>query len=94
MLPDAFQIRVFLDGNSAQFPNTPILVASEGLPRIEFFRDEALIDTMYVEKFSAEALTDLLVEMGEERDVTRSWESLKAERELFEAFMPNFDEDL
>ena len=53
-----------MDGQAAQFPKTEILVASEGLPRIEFFKEKVLIDTMMVHRFSAEALTDLLVEMG------------------------------
>ena len=53
-----------MDGNAAQFPETPILVASDGLPRIEFYLDDALIDTMMVHRFSAEGVTNLLVEMG------------------------------
>ena len=76
-----------MDGNAAQFPNTPILVASEGLPRIEFMKDEILIDTMMVHKFSADAITDLLVEMNQVRDQSRSWEALQAEAELAQAFM-------
>ena len=65
-----------------------MLVASEGLPRIEFFRDEKLIDTMHVHKFSADGLTDLFVELGQKRDSSRTWERLRAEAELAKAFVP------
>ena len=47
---------------------------------------------MHVHRFSAEALTNLLVEMGQPRDTSRSWELMKAERELLEAFMPEMED--
>ena len=61
-------------------------MASDGLPRLELFKGETLVDTVQVHRFSAAAITDLLVDMGQERDMSRSWESLKAEKELFKAF--------
>ena len=50
-------------------------------------KDEVLIDTMMVHKFSADAITELLVEMNQVRDESRSWEALHAEAELAQAFM-------
>ncbi len=78
-----------MDGNAAQFPDTPILVASDGLPRIEFYKQDVLIDTMMVHRFSAQGITDLLVEMGQKRDVNRSWKTIEAEKKLFDAFNPH-----
>ena len=83
-----------MDDQAAQFPTTQILVASEGLPRLEFVKDGAVIDTMHVHKFSADGLTEVLEEMGQVRDTSRSWEGLQAEQELFEAFIPQYDGDL
>ena len=70
------------------------MVASDGLPRIEFFKNEVHIDTMMVHRFSATGLTDLLVEMGQKRDRKRTWDLVKAENELAQAFMPKFGEEL
>ena len=50
-------------------------------------KDEVLIDTMMVHKFSADAITELLVEMNQVRDESRTWEALHAEAELAQAFM-------
>ena len=49
---------------------------------------------MHAHKFTSDGLVDLFVELGQQRDETRSWESLKAEAELFQAFQPKFSEDL
>lgn len=64
-------------------------MASEGHPRIELYRNEALIDTVYVHKFTSQAISDLLEEMGQKRDIRRTWKTVNAERELAAALNPN-----
>ena len=56
----------------------PILVTSEGQARLELFKDNAHIDTVHIYRYSREELNELLVEMGQERDLERTWESIKA----------------
>ena len=73
-----FQIRSWLDTDAAQFTQTPILVANDGMSRIELFKDGMLIDTVHVYRYKREELNELLVEMGQPRDLTQSWEKINA----------------
>ena len=57
-----------MDSDAAQFTQTPILVASEGMSRLELFDKGELIDTVNVHRYSREELNELLEEMGQYRD--------------------------
>ena len=70
------QIRAWLDGDAAQFTQTPILVASEGMSRLELFKEGVLVDTVHVHRYTGEQLNDLLAEMGQPRDSSMSWEKI------------------
>ena len=59
---------------------------------MEFYNEGVMIDTMLVHRFSAEGLAQLLVELNQERDESRTWEGVKAEQELLDAFMPSLDD--
>ena len=53
-------MRIFLDEYAAQFYQTPVLVASDGLPRLELYQDGFMIDTIAAYRFKATALVELL----------------------------------
>ena len=72
------QIRAWLDTDAAQYTKLPILVANEGQARLELFKEGALIDTVHIYRYSRDELNELLEEMGQERDQSRNWDSLKA----------------
>mmetsp|Transcript_41881 Transcript_41881/g.55213 ORF Transcript_41881/g.55213 Transcript_41881/m.55213 type:complete len:156 (-) Transcript_41881:161-628(-) len=72
------EIRSWLDSDAAQFTQTPILVASDGMSRLELFKEGVLIDTVHVYRYSKEQLNDLLVEMGQPRDKSMTWEKINA----------------
>ena len=59
---------------------------------MEFYKEGVMIDTMLAHRFTAEGLAQLLVEMGQERDESRTWDGVKAEQELLEAFMPTMED--
>jgi len=67
------EIRSWLDSDAAQFYATPILVASEGMSRLELFKEGVMVDTVHVFRYSREELNELLVEMGQPRDESLSW---------------------
>ena len=58
------QIRTWLDTDAAQFTQTPILVANDGMSRLELFKEGVLIDTVHVFRYTREQLNELLAEMG------------------------------
>ena len=80
------QIRNWLDTDAAQYSNTPILVASDGIPRIELFSGEKLVDTVEVAKYSKDDLNELLAEMGQVRNNDLTWDKIKSERTMSDAF--------
>ena len=45
-----------------------------------------MIDTIHVHRYSVEAINDLMEELGQPRDKSRSWKSIEAEKELYDAF--------
>ena len=61
----------------------PILVASDGMSRLELFDNGELVDTVHVHRYAREELNELLEEMGQVRDKSLSWESINK--------MKNFD---
>ena len=61
-------------------------MANDGLPRIELFKEDQLIDTIRLHRHSAEAITNLFIDLGQHRDEKRTWEGVKAEQELYKAF--------
>ena len=56
----------------------PILVASDGMSRLELFDNGELVDTVQVHRYSREDLNELLEEMGQVRDKSLSWEKINA----------------
>ena len=67
-----------MDTDAAQFTQMPILVASEGMSRIELFQEGELIDTVNVHRYGREELSDLLESMGQVRDRSMSWEKINS----------------
>ena len=53
-----------MDGDAATYTSMPILVANEGNARLELFKDNTLIDTVHIYRYSADELNELLEEMG------------------------------
>ena len=84
-----FQIRTWLDTDAPQFYTTPILVASEGMSRLELFKEGVMVDTVHVFRYSREELNELLVEMGQPRDESISWDKINADKE-FASMMNNW----
>ena len=72
------QIRSWLDTDAAQFTSMPILVTNEGQARLELFKDQKLIDTVHIYRYSKDELNELLEEMGQVRDTKVSWDSIKS----------------
>ena len=60
----------------------PILVANEGQARLELFKDSKLIDTVHIYNYDREELNELLVEMGQERDLDVTWDKLAKAKEF------------
>ena len=60
----------------------PILVASEGMSRIELFQQGELIDSINVHRYSREELSNLLETMGQVRDQSQTWEKIGAASKL------------
>ena len=56
----------------------PILVASDGMSRLELFDSGELVDTVHVHRYSREELNELLEEMGQVRDKELSWAKINA----------------
>ena len=56
----------------------PILVASDGMSRLELFDNGELVDTVHVHRYSREDLNELLEEMGQVRDKSLTWEKINA----------------
>ena len=71
-----------MDTDAPQFYETPILVASEGMSRLELFKEGTLVDTVHVFRYSREELNELLVEMGQKRDESISWDKISKEKEF------------
>ena len=67
-----------MDSDAAQFTQTPILVASEGMSRLELFKDGVLIDTVHVYRYTRQELNELLAEMGQPRNLSMTWEKINA----------------
>ena len=55
--PLLYQIRTWLDTDAAQFTKTPILVTSDGMSRLELFKNGELIDTVHVHRYHREELS-------------------------------------
>jgi hypothetical protein len=80
------QIREFIDGDGANYETMQILVASDGLPRVELFKEGTLVDTVYVFRYSVPELNNFLTrDLGLPRNPTRTWKSINAEMELSKA---------
>lgn len=63
-----------------------ILVASDGLPRIELFNGKTLVDTIHVFRYSVDELNLLLErDLGQTRNRNRTWKTINAEMELAQA---------
>lgn len=71
-----------MDGDAAQFYKTPILVASEGLSRLELFKEGALVDTVHVYRYTVQQLNALLEEMGQPRNKDLTWDKINAEKDF------------
>ena len=84
------QIRTWLDTDAAQYTQTPILVANDGMSRLELFKDGVLVDTVHVYRYSRDQLNELLAEMGQPRDESLSWEKLNAAK-AFDSMLNNWD---
>ena len=54
----------------------PILVASDGMSRLELFDNGELVDTVNVHRYGREELNELLEEMGQVRDKSLTWEKI------------------
>ena len=61
-------MRAWLDSDAAQFSQTQILVASDGLPRIELFNEGKMVDTIPVPRYNREQMNALLEELGQPRN--------------------------
>lgn len=82
----AHQIRDFLDGDAANYENVQVLVASDGLPRIELFHGSKLVDTIHVFRYTVDELNNLLErDLGQTRNRQRTWQSIRAEMHLHSA---------
>ena len=54
-----------------------VLVASDGLPRLELFKDNVMVDLIHVQRYNADQLNLLLErDLGQTRDRERTWEKL------------------
>ena len=63
-----------------------VLVASDGLPRVELFDGKTLVDTIPAHRYSLDELNLLLErDLGQKRDKTRTWKSINAEMEMAQA---------
>ena len=63
-----------------------VLVASDGLPRVELFKGSTLVDTIHVFRYTVDELNNLLErDLGIRRNRTRTWKSIKAEMDLHAA---------
>ena len=52
------------------------------MSRLELFKGEELVDTVHVHRYSVQELNELLVEMGQFRDETMTWEKINAASKL------------
>ena len=66
-------------------------MTSEGVPRFELFDEGVLVDSVNVQRFSNEEVNELLVEMGQKRDETLTWEGLKSASK-FDKMVNNWDQ--
>ena len=48
------------------------------MARLELFKEGVLIDTVHVYRYTREQLNELLVEMGQPRDINMSWDKINA----------------
>jgi hypothetical protein len=63
-----------------------VLVASDGLPRVELFQGTKLVDTIHVFRYTVDEINNLLErDLHLKRDRTRTWQLIKAEMELHQA---------
>ena len=67
---------------AAHYPKLDVRIASDGQSRIELFKEGKRVDTMYIYRFSIEAIRDLMTDLGLERDETITWEKRQIEAEL------------
>ena len=56
------------------------------MPRIELFYEEKLVDTVRVERFGRAELNTLLEEMGQVRNNELTWDKIKSEQKMADAF--------
>lgn len=62
------------------------MVASDGLPRVELFKEGTLVDTVHVFRYSVDELNTFLTrDLGLPRNPTRTWKTINAEMELGKA---------
>ena len=66
-------------------------MTSEGVPRFELFDDGVLVDSFNVQRFSNDEVNELLLEMGQKKDETLSWDSLKSASK-FDKMVNNWDQ--
>ena len=59
------------------------------MSRLELFNEGKLIDTVNVFRYTREQLNDLLVEMGQVRDMEMSWDKINAMKK-FDSMVNNY----
>ena len=60
------------------------------MSRLELFKDDELIDTVHVHRYSRDELNELLVEMGQPRDMNMTWDKINAAKQL-DSMLNNWD---
>lgn len=75
-----------MDGDAPNYETLQVLVASDGLPRVELFKGQTLVDTIHVFRYSVEEMNKLLEhDLKLPRNKTRTWKSIRAEMDLHAA---------
>ena len=59
------------------------------MSRLELFKEGVMVDTVHVFRYSREELNELLVEMGQARDESISWDKINKDKE-FASMMNNW----
>ena len=52
------------------------------MSRLELYKEGELIDTVHVHRYSREELNDLMVEMGQPRDTSLTWDKINNMKKL------------
>ena len=79
-------MRIFLEKDSAHYPELEVLVASEGQSRIELFNEGKQVDTIHVYRWNVKEVRKLMADLGMKRDETITWETKAKEAELASYF--------